>query len=174
MKSELFDLKSGTDIVAFNDPNSRTFAVFDKGNFIDIDNQWAKKYKAGRGFVVYEDINGNLMEYRNGQTRELASFPSKWDIVDDIVVFENNGFTYSNVNGTITQAANFKIEEYKIKNATLVYRNLQGGLTAVIDGKVIELTNLPNAEFEIYGNSILIKLFNNTFIVYQHGKMIKI
>jgi len=168
------DLKSGTDIVAFNDPNTRTFAVFDKGQFIDIENQWAKKYKAGRGFVVYEDAMGKLMEYRNGQTKELSSFPDKWDVIDDIIVFENNGYTFCNVNGTITQAANFKIEDYKIKNATLVYRNLNGGLTAIIDGKNIELTNMPNAEFEIYGNSVLIKLFNNNFIVYQNGKLIRI
>jgi len=168
------DLKSGTDIVAFNDPNTRTFAVFDKGNFIDVENQWAKNYKAGRGFVVYEDAMGKLMEYRNGETKELASFPSKWDVVDDIIVYENNGFTYCNVNGTITKAANFKIEEYKIKNATIVFRNLNGGLTAVIDGKIIELTNMPNAEFEIYGNSVLIKLFNNSFFVYQQGKLIRI
>lgn len=168
------DLKSGTDIVAFNDPNTRTFAVFDKGNFIDIEDQWVKSYKAGRGFVAYEDIAGNLMIYRNGQKSQLSPFPGKWDVVDDIVVYENNGFTYCDVNGTVTQAANFKIGEYKIKNATLVYRNLLGGVTVVVDGQVVELTNLQNAEFEIYGNSVLVKLINNSFIVYQKGKILRV
>ncbi len=163
------DFQSGTDIVAFNDPTTRTFAVFDKGNFVDVEDQWVKTYKAGRGFVVYEDVAGNLKMYRNGQITELSSFPGKWDVVDDIAVFENNGFTYCDVNGTVTQAANFKITEFKIKNATLVYRNLIGGINAVIDGQNIELTNLQNAEFEIYGNSVLVKLPNNNFLVYQKG-----
>lgn len=168
------DLKSGTDIVAFNDPNTRTFAVFDKGNFIDVEDQWVKSYKAGRGFVVYEDVGGNLMVYRNGQKSQLSSFPGKWDVVDDIVVFENNGFTYCDVNGTITEAANFKLTEYEIKNATLVYRNMIGGVNAVVDGKVVELTNLQNTGFEIYGNSVLVKLPNNNFLVYQKGKILRI
>lgn len=168
------DLKSGTDIVAFNDPTTRTFAVFDKGNFVDVEDQWVKSYKAGRGFVVYEDMGGNLMVYRNGQKSQLSSYPGKWDVVDDIILFENNGFTYCDVNGTVTEAANFKITDYKIKNATLVYRNMIGGVNAVVDGKLIELTNLPNAEFEIYGNSVLVKLPNNNYIVYQKGKLLRV
>lgn len=168
------DFKSGTDIVAFNDPTTRTFAVFDRGNFVDVEDQWVKNYKAGRGFVVYEDVGGNLMVYRNGQKSQLSSFPGKWDVVDDIVVYEDNGFTYCDVNGTAVQAANFKLTEYKIKNATLVYRNMIGGVSAVIDGQVIELTNLQNAEFEIYGNSVLVKLPNNAFLVYQKGKILRV
>lgn len=168
------DLRSGTDIVAFNDPNTRTFAVFDKGTFIDVEDQWVKSYKAGRGFVVYEDVAGNLMSYRNGQKVQLSSFPGKWDVVDDIVVYESNGFTYCDVNGTTTQAANFKVTDYKIKNATMVYRNMIGGVTAIVDGQVVELTNLQNADFEIYGNSVLVKLFNNSFLVYQKGKILRI
>lgn len=168
------DFKSGTDIVAFNDPTTRTFAVFDRGNFVDVENQWVKNYKAGRGYVVYEDVAGNLMVYRNGQKSQLSSFPGKWDVVDDIIVFENNGFTYCDVNGTVTQAANFKLTDYKIKNATLVYRNMIGGVSAVIDGQVIELTNLQNAEFEIYGNSVLVKLMNNNFLIYQKGKILRV
>jgi len=168
------DIKSGTNIAAFNDPNSRTFAVFDKGVFLDIENEWVKTYKTGRGFVVYEDQIGNLMIYRNGQKYQLSSFPGTWDVVDDIVVYENNGYTYCDVNGTTTQAATFKINDYKIKNATLVYRNMNGGITAVIDGKSIELTNMQQAEFDIYGNSVLIKLLNNNFLVYQQGKLTRI
>lgn len=168
------DLKSGTDVVAFNDPNTRTFAVFDKGNFIDVEDQWVKSYKAGRGFVVYEDVAGNLMVYRNGQTSMLSSFPGKWDVVDDIIVFENNGFTYCDVNGTTTQAANFILSEYKIKNATMVYRNMMGGVNAVVDGQIIELTNMQNAEFQIYGNSVLVKLFNNSYLIYQKGKILRV
>ena len=167
------DFQSGTDIVAFNDPTTRTFAVFDHGSFVDVEMQWVQKYKAGRGFVVYEDINNNLMMYRNGEKTQLSSFPGKWDVLDDVVYFENNGFSYVNVNGVTTEVANYRIEEYLIKNGTFVFRNLQGGVTAAVNGKVLELTNLQNAEFEIYGNSVLVKLFNSSFIIYQNDKIIR-
>lgn len=167
------NLQSGTDIVAFNDPITRTFAVFDKGIFLDVEDQWVKTYKAGRGYVAYEDMGGNLMVYRNGQKSELSSFPGKWEVVDDIILFENGGYTYCDVNGTVTEASNYKLTDFKLKNATLVYRNAIGGVNAIIDGKLIELTNLPNAEFEIYGNSVLVKLPNNNFLVYQNGKILR-
>lgn len=165
------DAKSGTDIVAFNDPNTRTFAVFDQGRFVDVEDQFVKSYKAGRGFAVYEDVGGNLKMYRNGQVSQLSSYPGKWDVVDDIVVYENNGFTFCDVNGTSVQAANFKISDFKIKNATLAFRNMMGGVSAVVDGKVTEITNMPNAEFEIYGNSVLVSLPAKSYLVFSKGKV---
>lgn len=57
------DFQAGTDILCFNDPTTRTFAVFEKGNFVDVESFWMKRYKAGRGFVVYEDLNGNIKYY---------------------------------------------------------------------------------------------------------------
>jgi len=45
-----------------------------------------------------------------------------------------------------------------------------GGVSALIDGRVVVITNQMNSEYEIYGNSILVSLFNNSFIVYSNGK----
>lgn len=170
----IIDFQSGTDIVAFNDPTTRTFAAFEKGTFVDVEMQWVKKYKAGRGFMVYEDINNNLMLYKNGEKTQLSSFPGEWEVKDDVVLFQNNGFTYVYYMGETIQAANYKIEEYVLKNGTLVFTNLQGGVTAVSEGKLYELTNLQNAEYEIYGNSVLVKLFNKSFIILQNGKTLRV
>lgn len=167
------DLKSGTDIVAFNDPNTRTFAVFDAGEFLDVDIQWAKKYKAGRGFVVYEDVNGNLKKYQKGEITDLSNFPGKWHVVDDIIWYENNGFSYVHYKGKSTQVANFLAEEVLLKNGTAVFRNMLGGVSAFVDGNIVELTNMPNATFEIFGNSVLVKLANYDFIIYNNGKIIR-
>ena len=167
------DFQSGTDIVAFNDPTTRTFAAFDNGAFVDVESQWVKKYKAGRGFVVYEDINNNLMLYQNGDKKMLSSFPGKWDVVDDVVMYQNNGFTYVYCNGQVTEAANYMVEDYKLKNSTAVFKTIQGGVNAVINGNVHELTNLINAEFEIYGNSVLVKLLNSNYLIFQNGKIIR-
>lgn len=167
------DFQSGTDIIAFNDPTTRTFAAFDKGSFVDVEPQWVKKYKAGRGFIVYEDVNNNLMVYRNGEKEQLSSFPGHWDVLDDVIMYQNNGFTYVYTNGKSVLAANYVIEKYLMKNGTVVFTDLQGGVTAVVEGKVVKLTNLLNAEYEIYGNTVLVKLFNKNFIILQNGKIIE-
>jgi len=167
------NFQSGTDIIAFNDPTTRTFAVFDKGTFVDVEDQWVLKYKAGRGFIVYEDINHNLMIYKNGEKRMLSPFPGNWDVLDDVVLFENNGFTYVSYNGKEIQAANYIIDDYVMKNGTVVFTTLQGGVNAIIEGEIIELTNLLNSEYEIYGNSVLVKLMNKNFLIYQNGKLIR-
>jgi hypothetical protein len=166
------DFQSGTDIVAFNDPTTRTFAAFDKGSFVDVEDQWVRKYKAGRGFIVYEDINNNLMVYRNGEKEMLSSFPGKWDVIDDVVLYQNNGFTYVYSQGKSLDVANYVVEKYLLKNGTVVFTDIQGGVTAVVKGKIYELTKLQNAEYEIYGNTVLVKLFNQQFIILQDGKII--
>ena len=58
-----------------------------------------------------------------------------------------------------------------LKNNVLVFRNIIGGVSALVDGKVEELTTFQNAEYEIYGNSVLVKLANQTSVVYYNGKL---
>ena len=60
--------------------------------------------------------------------------------------------------------------QYLLKNNIFVFKNISGGVSALVDGKVVELTNQMDAEYEIYGNTILIKLFNRSFIVYKDGR----
>ena len=45
-----------------------------------------------------------------------------------------------------------------------------GGVSAVINGRVEEITNLQDAEYEIFGNQVLVKLFNKSSIVFSNGK----
>ena len=77
-------------------------------------------------------------------------------------------FTYCN--GKKTQIENFTPAQYKIKNDVLAYQNILGGVNAFVDGEIYELTNLPDSQFEIYGNRVLVKMFNNSFIVLENGR----
>ena len=52
-----------------------------------------------------------------------------------------------------------------------VFRNILGGVSALVNGKTQEITNMRDAEFEIYGNKVLVKLFNKTSIVFSEGKI---
>ena len=65
---------------------------------------------------------------------------------------------------------NFKPASYKIKNDVLVYQNILGGVNAYVDGEIHEITNMQDSQFEIYGDRVLVKMFNNSFIVLENGK----
>ena len=39
-----------------------------------------------------------------------------------------------------------------------------------MDGKVKTLTNQTDAQYTIYGNSVMIELFNSSFIYYTEGR----
>ena len=64
---------------------------------------------------------------------------------------------------------NFRPDEMLLKNNVFVFRNVLGGVSAFVDNKVVEITSQANSSFEIYGNAVLVKLFNRSFIVYSKG-----
>ena len=45
--------------MCFNDPTTRAFVVFDHRVY-DLGQLTMPKYRSGRGFIVYEDLGGNL------------------------------------------------------------------------------------------------------------------
>jgi hypothetical protein len=165
------EFQGGTDVIAFNDPTTRTFAVFDKGAFVDIESFYMKKYKAGRNFIVYEDLNGNLNYYKNGNKVQLSNFSSNmWEVKDDLVVWSENSFVYAYENDTKVKVCNYRPEDFLLKNNVFAFRNLMGGVSALVEGTLYDVTNLSDSDYEIYGNSVLVKLFNNSVIVLNEGK----
>ena len=166
------DFQLGTDIVCFNDPTTRTFVAFEKGEFTDIESQFMRKYKAGRGFVVYEDLNSNLWMYKNGEKTLLTNFISSfWDVRDDVVIWGENNYLFTYVNDEKLQVANYFPTTWEIKNNTIAYRNIMGGVSAMVNGKNYEITLLGDSEFSVFGNSVLVKLFNNSHVVLADGKV---
>ena len=166
------DFQLGTDILCFNDPTTRTFVAFENGQFTDIESQYMRKYKAGRGFIVYEDLNSNLWYYSKGEKILLTNFISSfWDVRDDVVVWGENNYMFTLVDGVKVQIANFIPTSWEIKNNTIAYRNIMGGVSGVINGVSTEITLLPDSEFKIFGNSVLVKLFNSSHLVLSDGKI---
>lgn len=166
------DFQAGCDIICFNDPTTRTFAVFENGNFLDVESFYMKKYKAGRGMIVYEDLNGNLNVYRHGNKEMLSNFSASfWEIKDDMVVWGENSFVYAFQKGQKVQVSNYTPKLYLIKNNVMAFRNQLGGVSALVNGKIHDLTSQQDAEFEIYGDAILVKLFNRSYIVFKDGRI---
>lgn len=169
---EVLDFQLGTDVMCFKDPYTQSFYVFDQGSFQELESFPIKKYKAGRGFVVYEDMNGNLWHYQNGQKTALSNFSSElWDVKDDICVWMENSYFFAYTNGQRLQVATYQPQAYLLKNNVLVYRNIIGGVSALVDGVSQEITNFPQADFEIYGSKVLVKLPNQTSVVFMNGKL---
>lgn len=162
---------AGTDILCFNDPTMNTFVVFENGEFMDVEPQFAQSYKSGRDFIVYQDINGNLMHYAKGKKTLLSNFPKMYDVVDDVVYFIENGFPHTFYNGEKTRIYNNIPADYKLKNKTIAFRNIMGGVSVFANGKVTELTTQQNSEYEISGNAVLVKLFNRSYLVYVNGEV---
>jgi hypothetical protein len=61
-------------------------------------------------------------------------------------------------------------KDYQLKNNVFAFRNLMGGVSVFMNGKLTELTNQPDAIYAIYGNLVLVELFNKSFLVFKDGK----
>ena len=168
---EIIQYNIGTDVFCFNDPYNQAFVVFENGKFTDVEQLHVKKFKSGRGFVVYEDINGNLFRFSNGEKKQLSNFSASfWDVKDDMVIWSENSYLFAFTNGQKVQVLNFIPETYLLKNNIFAFKNIYGGVSALIDGKVEEITNVIDSEFEIYANKVLVKLFNRSNVVFSEGK----
>ncbi len=166
-----YNFHAGVDMLAFNDPVNGTFAVFEFGEFKDLEELHVSKYLCGRGFVAYENPNGELMYYSDGERIKISNYaPDEWTVTDDVVFWMENGNAYAYIDNKKYQIANFKPKDFLIKNKVVTFRNIMGGVSALIDGKIITITEQLDTEYEIYGNSVLVKLFNNTYIIYSKGK----
>lgn len=161
----------GTDIACFNDPTMNSFAVFEKGEFMDVEPQFAKSYKSGKDFIVYLDINGNLMYYSKGKKQELSSFPTSYDVIDDAIIFTENNYSYTFYQGERKLLCNYIPKDYLLKNKVICFRNIMGGVSAFVDGKVVELTTQQDSEYVISGNYVMVSLFNRSYLIYADGKI---
>ena len=65
-------------------------------------------------------------------------------------------------------------ESYEIKNDVVVYRDMMGGVTALVGGEQIVITTQMSSEFTIYGSSVLVELFNRSYVVLWKGKVYSI
>ena len=77
---------------------------------------------------------------------------------------------YTYYNGEKKEVARYTPEDYKIKNGVIAYRNIMGGVNVFVNGRVYEITNQMKSEYSIHGNSVLVELFNNSYVVFQKGK----
>lgn len=164
-----FQFFASCDVLAFNDPQTQTFAIFENGAFTDLEEMQAKKAKAGRGFIVYEDNQGNLKLYKNGKIEMLASFFQNWDVKDDMFFWVESNITYTLENGVKKVIVNYPIQDWKMKNDVLAFKTNINGIAAYVNGKTKEISNFNNSEYFINGHGVLLTLPNSSVIVYENN-----
>lgn len=168
-----FNFEVGCDVFAFNDPQTNSLVVFDKGEFIEVSDRPARKIKACRGFVVFEDNNGNLKKYQDGNVIEIASFFNFWDAKDDVVIWGEANSTYTLKQDSPQKVVNFSVTDYQIKNDVIAFRTIVGGVGAFINGQYKEITNLTNNEYLINGHGVMVTLTNRSVMIYDNGSIIR-
>ena len=121
--------------------------------------------------MFYSTFQNCLWYYQNGEQFQLSNFSADfWDVKDDIVVWSESSYFFTYCNGEKNQIENFTPVQFKIKNNVLAYQNILGGVNAFVKGEKFELTNQLDSQFEIYGDRVLVKMFNNSFMVLENGK----
>jgi hypothetical protein len=164
----------GRDIAAFNDPLNMSFAIFENGQFLDLDPMHAKEFKTGFSCVTYLDQNRNLHYYSKGNLKTLSNYsPDYWDANDQMVLWGEGDLFQVWDGKQVVTAGYFRPNRWVIKNNVVAFFNQMGGVDCVIDGKVINITNEPVVDFYINGQMVVVELPNSSFLAYTGGKKVR-
>ena len=161
----------GQDVAAFNDPVTGTFTVFDNGYIIDAEPQHAEAFKCGNNFIYYRDAAGVNKVYREERVTELGYDLQNIIVKDSMVVFKDAGITRIWYNEDLYQIYNTKVSNAQIDGGLMAYQNQWGGVSAFVRGEEIEITRQRVEEFQLHGNTILLKFSRTAFAVWWNGKL---
>jgi hypothetical protein len=165
------EYEAGANLVAFNDPFHQSFAVAFSNEIIDVEPIMVNDYKAGYDLVAYRDRNLNLKGYINRKLVDLSSYSASfYEVFRDLVVWGENGMFYAYYQGRKYEIANYIPSEYKMRNGIVAFRNLNGGVSVFYNEKVEIVSNLTNAEFEVNGNTVKVKVNRGNYIFFQNGE----
>lgn len=161
----------GQDVVAFNDPQTGTFTVFDNGYLIDAAPQHAVRYKAGHNFVYFQDASGMHKVYREERLMDLPYDIQNVVVGDSMITFTDIGFTKVWYNEEVYQIYNETVNAPQIDGGIMAYPNKWGGVSAFVRGKEIEISRQRVEEFRLHGNTIVLKYSRSSYAVWWNGKM---
>ena len=167
-------MRAGQDVVAFNDPQSGTFAAFDNGFVVDVDEQHALAFACGDNFIYFKDAAETHKIFREEEIMELGFDLQNVDVRDSVVVYRE--FAGSNITKVwyqmeIYQIYNTNVQNYQVDGGIVAYTNQWGGVSAFVRGDEIEITRSKVQNFELHGNTILMQMGPSTYWVWWNGKI---
>jgi len=161
---------SGLNVIAFNDPQHGTFAVFRCGEVVDVEPQHVKSFKAGRDFVYYFDAARSNKVYYNNQITDLGFDLQELAVYDSIIFFKEADYGNIWYNNQIHTIFNRKVGAYQVDNGILAFQNELGGVSAFVRGEVIDVTNRKVESFWLHGSTIAMQFGPTSFSVWWNGK----
>ena len=162
---------AGMNIIAYNDPENFSFAIFEKGEIIDLEMQFAQDYKVGHDFVFYRDNNSVNKVYFKGETKDLGYDLQEIRVTDSLIFFKEADYGHVWYNGKVTQIYNDQVKDYQVSGGNIAYLNSSGGVSAVIRGKLVEISRQKVQSFRLVGNTIMLQYTPSSFSVWWNGKM---
>lgn len=165
------NFNAGMNIIAYNDPENYTFTIFEKGEIIDVESQFADAYKTGHNFVYYKDNNGVNKVYYDGQIVELGYDLQDIQVSDSIIFFREAEYAHIWYNGKTYPIYNDQVKNYQVSGGSIAYVNSSGGVSALIRGKAVEVSRQKVQKFNLVGNTISLQYTPSSFSVWWNGKM---
>ena len=162
---------AGMNIIAYNDPDNYSFTIFEKGDIIDLEMQYAQTYKAGHDFVFYRDNNSVNKVYYKGESSDLGYDLQEIQVFDSLIFYKEADYGHVWYNGKITQIYNDQVRDFQVSGGNIAYLNSSGGVSAVIRGKLMEISRQKVQAFRLVGNTIMLQYTPSSFSVWWNGKM---
>ncbi|MBI3134324.1 MAG: hypothetical protein HYZ14_06565 [Bacteroidetes bacterium] len=162
---------AGQDVVAFNDPQHNTFSAFDNGYIIDLEGQFAQRYKAGDNFIYYQDAGDVHKVVREERVVDLGLDLKAIDVTDSLVIYQDYGATKIWYNEKIYQLFNMVVTDYQTDGGIVAYKNNLGGVSAFFRGKEVDVTNTRVEDYKLVGSTIVLKYGPSSYAVWWNGKI---
>jgi hypothetical protein len=114
--------EAGRDIAAFINLPDQSFKVFYRGEILELEKFSPKSFMTGNESVAYIDNLGRLKYFTEGELLDVSNYePRFYDLRDNVLVFEEQGFFKTVCNGQIYTVERYIPSVYKVDLNTIVY-----------------------------------------------------
>lgn len=162
---------AGLNVIAFNDLENSTFAMYRNGEIFDLEDQYALNYKAGDDFVYYKDQSETHKVYYDDEIYELGFYLQNISVRDSVVTFFEAGYLKIWYDKEIYTIYNTNVSTHQIDGGIVAFTNKNGGVSAFVRGEEIEITNQKVTGFWLNGNTIVLQFSPSSFAVWWSGKL---
>jgi hypothetical protein len=163
--------KAGRDILAFINQADQKFKVFDKGEVFEVEEFPPQAWVVGDELVTYLDNTGSFKVFKDGVVTELSAFrPDFYKVVNQMVVFGEQGYFKVWYDGNIYTLENFIPSLWKAQWNTIVYKDLSNTIKVFNRGETRVLTYDLVQDVELYRDLVLVNKGMNNYNIYYKGK----
>ena len=114
--------EAGRDIVAFIDRSDLSFKVFFKGETMELETFEPRSFKVGDEMLAWVDNLGHLKIFQNGEVKTVSNYePEFYDLVDNVLIFEEQGFFKTVCNNEIYIVERYIPQPYRVDWNTIAY-----------------------------------------------------